>query len=241
MLCLSGERAEKVTRQVACQAAGACHTIITLSKQTFRKKRSMTNPRQGGRTATKARGHHRCKYCGKDLPTPTGLKLHIANSTGCRKQWERLEQDALRQESPSPNLPATSNSITPQYDDFTMPDLLDPESLAFPPSEMGRLRRPASPHSPDQTTPESPSKRARVEEANDGCHRWAQEFDGAAVQLGEGTTVFEEIQERQEALHESPMTPFANKDDWDLAKWLMKNTTRTATDEFLKMEGVCHN
>ena len=80
-----------------------------------------------------------------------------------------------------------------------------------------------------------------MEEANDGCHRWAQEFDGTAVQLGEGTTVFEEIQERQEALHESPMTPFANKDNWDLAKWLMKNTTRTATDEFLKMEGVCHN
>ena len=39
MLCLSGEQAEKVTRQVASQVpAGACHTIITPSKQTFRKK-----------------------------------------------------------------------------------------------------------------------------------------------------------------------------------------------------------
>ena len=204
----------------------------------------MTNSRLRTRTATKARGQYRCRYCGKDLPTATGLKHHIAlaKTLGCRKQWQRLEHNILQCESPGPNPPqppATGNSTSLQYDDFPTSDLLD--DLPFPTSESGGLRRPASPHSPA----EPPSKRTRVEEANVqeavNCHRWAQEFDGAAAQLGEGTTVFEDIQERQEALHEHPMTPFANKDDWDLAKWLMKNTTRTATDEFLKMDGVRHN
>jgi hypothetical protein len=79
------------------------------------------------------------------------------------------------------------------------------------------------------------------DEEADGCHRWVQEFDGAAEELGEGKTLFEEIHERQEAMCESPMALFADEDEWELARWLMKNVTQTATEEFLKMKGVCHS
>ena len=84
-----------------------------------------------------------------------------------------------------------------------------------------------------------------MEEVDDeeagGCCRWAQEFNGAAEELGEGKTIFEEICERQEAMCEPPKAPFADEDEWDLARWLMKNVTQTATNEFLKMKGVCHS
>jgi hypothetical protein len=119
--------------------------------------------------------------------------------------------------------------------------------LDFPPEELPAFippERATYPASPDHSAPEPPSKQARVEEVEDeeagGCRRWVQEFDGAAEELGEGKTLFEEIHERQEAMCEPPMAPFADEDEWELARWLMKNVTQTATEEFLKMKGVRH-
>jgi hypothetical protein len=95
------------------------------------------------------------------------------------------------------------------------------------------------------TRHEPPSKQAQAEEVNDeeagGCCRWIQEFNGAAEELGEGKTLFEEIRESQEAMCEPPMAPFVDEGEWELARWLMKNVTQMATDEFLKMKGVCHS
>ena len=97
---------------------------------------------------------------------------------------------------------------------------------------------------PDQSIPEPTSKRAQVEEVDDkeagGCRRWAQEFDGAVEEFGEEKTIFEQMRERQEAMCEPAVAPFVDEDEWDLARWLMKNGMQTATDEFLKMKRVCH-
>ena len=190
--------------------------------------------------ATRVRGQHRCNHCGKDIPTAAGLKRHIANSktSGCREQWER---EVLRRE-PTKSLcpPATGTGAVHPRDDSPMLEFPLNELPAFIPSE--RLGHPAS---PDQSTPEPQSKRARVEEVDDeeagGCQRWAKEFDGAAEELGEGKTLFEEIRESQEAMREPPMSPFLDEEEWELARWLMKNVNQTATDNFLKMKGVCHN
>ena len=114
------------------------------------------------------------------------------------------------------------------------------EPLAFVPSE--RLAHPAL---SDQSTPEPPSKRAQVEEVDDeetsGCRRWAQEYDGAYEELGEGKTLFKGIRETQEAMCEPPMAPFLDEEEWELARWLVKNVTKTATDKFLKMKEVRHS
>jgi hypothetical protein len=97
--------------------------------------------------------------------------------------------------------------------------------------------------SPDLSTPEPLSKRARVDEVDDeeagGSRRWVQEFDGAAEELGEGNTLFDELRKTQEAMCEPPIAPFADEEEWELARWLLKNVTQTATEEFLKMKGVC--
>jgi hypothetical protein len=190
--------------------------------------------------ATRVRGQHRCNHCGKDIPTAAGLKRHITNSktSGCREQWER---EVLRREpTKSPSPPETGTDTVRPRDDSPMLEFPLDELPPFIPPE--RLGRPAS---PEQSTPEPPSKRAWVEEVDDeeagGCRRWAKEFDGAAEELGEGKTLFEEIRESQKAMCEPPMSPFLDEEEWELARWLMKNVNQTATDEFLKMKGVCRN
>jgi len=84
------------------------------------------------------------------------------------------------------------------------------------------------------------SKRARVEdvEDEDNYNRYARDFPTPTEEFGEAKTTFEEIFEEQRAKGESPWTPFADKDEWELARWLVKNANQRATEEFLKMPGV---
>ena len=182
---------------------------------------------------TKLRGQHRCNHCGKDIPTAAGLKLHIANSknSGCRDQWER---EVLRRD-PKPPKPPNDVEPEPLYDS-PMLELSCEEVQTFIPSE----RQPVSPNVSNR---EPQSKRARVEEVDDeeagGLRRWVQEFEGAAAEvLAEGKTLFDELREQQEAMCEPPLAPFADEEEWELAQWLMKNVTQTATDQFLKSKGV---
>jgi hypothetical protein len=65
-----------------------------------------------------------------------------------------------------------------------------------------------------------------------GLRRWVQEFEGVtAEELAEGKTLFNELREQQEAMCEPPLAPFADEEwvQWELAQWLMKNVTQTAT------------
>src|SRR5882762_1240104 len=154
--------------------------------------------------ATKLRGQHRCNHCGKDIPTATGLKLHIANSknSGCNEQWER---EVLRR-SPPVSKADTDNPGEPEFQ-FDSPMVeFPPEIPTFIPSE-----RQSAP--PNFNLPQS--KRVCVEEVDDeeagGFRRWVQEFDGTAQELEEGKTLFDELCERQEVMCEPPLAPFADE------------------------------
>ena len=68
--------------------------------------------------------------------------------------------------------------------------------------------------------------------------RYAKEFPTSAEELGEAKTAFEYIFEDQRAKDELPWAPFADKEEWELARWLAKNVNQRATEEFLKMSGV---
>ncbi|KII84510.1 hypothetical protein PLICRDRAFT_117586 [Plicaturopsis crispa FD-325 SS-3] len=97
-------------------------------------------------------------------------------------------------------------------------------------------------HSPPphgRTHAEMPLRpRVTVEEVEDEdgpTHRVRRTPRSAATVLGMGKTVFEEILDAQAEADEHPCAPFANEDEWDLARWLMKNVNQRATDEFLKL------
>ena len=68
--------------------------------------------------------------------------------------------------------------------------------------------------------------------------RYARDFPTPAEELGDAKTIFEEIFEEQKENNKLPWAPFADKDEWELARWLAKNVNQNAMEEFLKMSGV---
>lgn len=95
-----------------------------------------------------------------------------------------------------------------------------------------------------------PSKRARVEEVADqdapGAARTARypvPYPGRAGEaLDKQETMFHKMQEDQklDGDEENPWAPFDNQDEWELARWLMKNVGQKKTNEFLQLPIVSY-
>lgn len=92
--------------------------------------------------------------------------------------------------------------------------------------------------SPELETTWNEWARGNEEEDKGTYLRYAREFPTQAEELGDAKTIFEEIFEKQKEENELPWAPFADKDEWELARWLAKNVNQQATEEFLKMSGV---
>ncbi|KIK26765.1 hypothetical protein PISMIDRAFT_94556, partial [Pisolithus microcarpus 441] len=88
---------------------------------------------------------------------------------------------------------------------------------------------------------------AQVEDADDDedtgdrqnrLSRYACEYDEGPVAdiLGTGQTAFENMREVQDGFGGSTYSPFEDREDWELAQWLINNVNQRATDEFLKLQ-----
>ncbi|KAI0741314.1 hypothetical protein C8Q80DRAFT_1273779 [Daedaleopsis nitida] len=91
----------------------------------------------------------------------------------------------------------------------------------------------------------APRKRRRVtvQEVEDeegtqrGAQSWAYEHytgDTARV-LGETATLFERLYDQQSNNQELPCAPFLDREEWELAHWLMTDTTQSGADRFCKL------
>ncbi|KAI5995911.1 hypothetical protein EDD15DRAFT_2164382 [Pisolithus albus] len=87
---------------------------------------------------------------------------------------------------------------------------------------------------------------ARVEDANDEeddenkstCYAYEYNEGPVADILGKGETAFEKTKEVQDSLGGSAYSPFEDREEWELAQWLINNVNQRATDEFLKLPVV---
>ncbi|KAJ6585760.1 hypothetical protein B0H19DRAFT_926144 [Mycena capillaripes] len=93
------------------------------------------------------------------------------------------------------------------------------------------------------------SRRAAVEEVMDeddpqNSRRFVDTFPGLDAEEGESEagipirrahTLFEQMRENQKQEGESQFSPFVGSDEWELARWLSKNVSQTATDEYLEL------
>jgi len=90
-------------------------------------------------------------------------------------------------------------------------------------------------------TMESKQRGVTVEEIDDEeapSHggRYAEAFPAPAGEsFGERATLFEALKGQQNIEGESRWAPFKDRDEWELAEWLMKNVGQNKTDEFLKL------
>jgi len=192
----------------------------------------------------------RCNYCLKPIATEVGIKRHIAQSPTCRDQWTKLLEwskctvpevtgDHSAQQT-NDNAPDYTYKWGGAFDGMDVPH----DALDVPDGHLvHQTRMNVDPGPPDLSEP--PSKQARVEE-DDGCSpRWpssgcfTEQYLGvAATILGKKGTVFESMEAADLAKGESEWAPFRDKDEWELAQFLMKNLGHTKIDELLKLSHV---
>ena len=190
---------------------------------------------------------HRCNYCLKPIPTEPGIKRHIAQLPACHKQWTKLleqteftgsnhEDDQLLEQA-NDNVPYESVNV---FDSIDGPD----NFLDIPDGHLVHH----SPVNVDPGPPElckPPPKRARMEEDNGNSPAWPSSgrftewYPGVTtIVLGKNKTVFESMEAAEFETGESEWAPFHDKDEWELAWFLMKNLGQMEIDELLKLSHV---
>jgi hypothetical protein len=166
-----------------------------------------------------------CLACRRAFKNGRALKIHISKSKECGVAWnQELDRELLPGD--------TSHHSTNPISDAEQLDWLQPEHDPLP----------ASP----ERSPEPPAKRpwVTVEEVDDeeAPGRYIEPYPGnAAESLGPGQTHFHQLREEQEARGQPPWAPFADMEEWVLAKWLMGRVNQTGIDEFLKLPIVSTN
>lgn len=188
----------------------------------------------------------RCNFCLKELRKASHVQLHIQNTKACREKWDNevMKRPLPSQSNQSEKEDISDNSLAEMSYEQEGPDIaggpgFEDESALF---DMHLPRQPYS----SSGSPEPPvSKRARVEEVEDEevPTRFHRSYPGRAADVvGFGATGFEEIRADQASsskASENPWEPFMDEEEWELAEWLMTETTQQARDKFLKLPIVC--
>lgn len=161
---------------------------------------------------------HPCGHCALVFPTASGVRRHIAHSRACYAQWEaQLSRPLFHGAQDGPvNL---NDEPGPGFGDEDLPEY-EPAAAAN-----------------GEGNPEDAHQRAEDET----IPRYAQVFDEKDVAdiFGNAETTFDAMKAAQEAGGQGDYAPFADKEEWELAEWLIKNVNQRATEEFLKLGIVC--
>ncbi|KAH9979692.1 hypothetical protein BJV74DRAFT_879402 [Russula compacta] len=175
------------------------------------------------------RKKHRCGFCFKELTQVKHVQLHISNTPACRAAWN---QEINRHSASPPN--SDSGPVT---EDPTAGYIGTGGEADYIPSERLMDANTNDTEGPE-SQPESWSHRVTVEEVEDkdAPGRFAEEYnsDHVAHVLGESATAFETLREEQIAAG-------LDEEEWELARWLIKEVSQTVTDKFLKLPIVSPN
>lgn len=189
-------------------------------------------------------GAHFCNHCHKGpIPTVQGLCSHITQTAACRQaaQWAAIKwQPIPPTETEAADHPAEvssdldiemSRSDSPGASSDNIYAEFDPPLHQNPPQVPS-----LSPKEPAEQN----SQWATVEDAEDEesgvSTRWIQDFpEPAGVPLQQGKTFFEDVRQKQESKGEDLWAPYNNKDEWELAHWLLDNIGHNVIDQHLKL------
>ena len=209
-----------------------------------------------------------CNYCATRCSTSQGLRSHLAQSKACRKKHfeEFAAESSSDSESDGADddklLEVHAGHSEPADGDIAMNFLGDSELGA--PSNIGSDEEDYEDFDPPSPPPEVPApagiasrpadaenakKRPRppatIEEVEDEDDRWFQPFNedrnvpDPGAKGAECKTEFERLREEQVKAGKAPWHPFASKEEWELARWLMTSgVSGTKRDEFFKLKKV---
>lgn len=173
----------------------------------------------------------RCPHCNTSKPTQKAINQHIQLTPACKKAYD--EQLTAIRGSPSPQSSRKRKERSPSPPAHILDDGDD--------TGMHAADDFVPPVDPVPVQPQS--KRARVEEVEDeDCAprprytRFVKPYPRpVATPIRKAKTKFETLLDEQTADGKQPWEPFASKDEWQLATWLMANVGQKSTDEYLKL------
>jgi hypothetical protein len=183
---------------------------------------------------------HYCGFCHSQVPTIDGMKRHIARKADCRRKFQAEIGKSIvmvfDNEIPGSPQPEPSSNSPLSGDDFPMQD----DDIGMGDNDFVPTRTHSRSPTVEETSSGQQSKRARVEEVEDEdapkVGRYTEEYPGRiADTLGTTKTKFENIHDEQQKDGMEPHSPFADEEEWELVKWLMKNVGQTKADDFLKL------
>jgi hypothetical protein len=152
----------------------------------------------------------RCQFCQKAFATQRAINQHISASKICLKGWHKN----IVKKNDNPLKRRRTDSPEPSLDND---DNFDP-----------------SPE-PRQGTPSQHVNADDDDEAGDN-QRFIEPFPGVAGEaLRQEKTRFEILEQTHQLEGGNPWAPFANKAEWGLVEWLMKNVGQKSTDEYLRL------
>ncbi|KAJ7865304.1 hypothetical protein B0H14DRAFT_3599906 [Mycena olivaceomarginata] len=184
----------------------------------------------------------RCPYCSKKLKTAGGVNHHVSKSTMCRKKWqdslarETFTVDPDEAEPPADVIPRTPSPVPSNEDDDDPMGIADDFTYPVheetpPPEPIPRSRRATVEEVPDDGDPQNYSR--FIEPFGDdelGRSLPARPLKPNETLLKAGDTLFHRMHTHQQqecgTKEFSPFVPFRDEEEWDLARWLMKNVTR---------------
>ncbi|KAN0105690.1 hypothetical protein V8E52_010809 [Russula decolorans] len=159
-----------------------------------------------------------CRYCSRAFTSEPGRRSHVQQNAACRQTM--LEED---DRSPSPHHNAHEVPIFP------------PENLNSPIPLNASVSEVTIEEVEDIDAPGQSSGEGEMSEEGVGFE-FIEDYPAEAGTPGPGRrkkTPFEKLKRAQREENQEPWSPFANEEEWELARWLMTaGVSQARVDEF---------
>lgn len=177
-------------------------------------------------------GQHKCGHCGKGTFTVKGLQSHISQTVKCRQALkDRVSQIISLDKSDGLTSDAMDVDIPPLPNDSSPDTYMDDDiAMSSHTPECGVNLRCVTVEEVEDEEPGGLPKRP-----------WVGEYpeDVAAI-LGEAKTAFEELLAQKKGAGVDNFAPFADREDWELASWLVQSgLSQEAIGNYLTLPIVC--
>jgi hypothetical protein len=192
---------------------------------------------------------HFCGFCGKGpFPSTSGLKRHIVHSVNCNKAerqvFERSAADLWKNTPDPEHHPPEPPQILEDEELFNIPDITLEDDLLVLEEELANNTGP--PDTPPTPSDQRGPLRAVVQDTEIQAKENESAFYieecpadlGAGAVWGEEVPYFEKVLREQKENGSSRWGPFEDEDEWELAKWLIRNVGHNQTDTFLNLNIV---
>ncbi|KAG6839614.1 hypothetical protein C0991_000890 [Blastosporella zonata] len=178
-----------------------------------------------------------CPYClSTKFPTSEAVRRHQGQSKKCQQARQRNLQRLIAE---SQGAASQTLQQDPLPAPFSGPDDMEVD-LGVENTPMDGLDAVIEPEEPGSRDSDAcpPSRHTTVEDVEDDGEVWVESFPStkqAGATFGTAQTSFDTIRDNQILQGAEVLGPFESEEEWELAKWLIKNVGHNQTDQFLQL------